>query len=131
MVHPSEYSPNEAWVFFKLNHVPVSTEQEGEFDVFAVMDAASLYILGTELVPVGSLGHATSKIRSLLETAHSQSSVWPERLLISEENSVAHLMSEADSSGIAVHAVSEAELAKFTNEACQGFKAHFGGGELH
>jgi len=62
VVHPSEFSPNEAWNFFKLNHGPVSTEVDGEFDVFALMDAANLYILGIEFVPVGSLGDATSQI---------------------------------------------------------------------
>ena len=131
MVHPSEFSPNEAWVFFKLNHVPVSTEQEGEFDVFAVMDAASLYILGTELVPVGSLSDAESQVQSLLEAAHSQASVWPETLLISEANAVENLTSEAESSGVSVEAVSEAELGRFTDEAREAFKAHFGGGDLH
>lgn len=131
MVHPSEYSPNEAWIFFKLNHVPVSTEVEGDFDVFALMDAASLYILGTEFIPAGSLGDASLQVRGLLEAAHSQAAAWPQKLLISELNSVGNLVREAESFGISVDAVSGDELAKFTNEARQGFKAHFGGGELH
>lgn len=131
MVHPSDYSPNQAWILFKLSHVPVSTELEGEFDVFALMDAASQYILGTEFVPAGLLADANTQIRSLLNTAHSQVSAWPEKLLISEATSVENLVSEAGSSGVSVEAVSEAELSKFTDEARQGFKAHFGGGELH
>jgi len=131
VVHPSDFSPNEAWIFFKLNHVPVSTELEGEFDVFALMDAASLYILGTEFVPAGSLCDATSQIRSLLEAAHSRAAAWPEKLMISEVSSVGNLVREAESFGVSVDALSEAELARFTNEARQGFKAHFGGGELH
>src|SRR6056297_2731993 len=131
MVHPSDYYPNEAWIFFKLSHVPVSTELEGEFDVFAMMDAASVYILGTEFVPAGSLADADAPIRSLLNTAHPQALAWPKSLLVSEATSVANLVSEAGDSGISVEAISQAELSKFTNEACQGFKAHFGGGELH
>ena len=102
MVHPSEYSPNEAWIFLKLNHVPVSTELEGVFDVFALIDAANLNILGIEFVPGGSLGDATSQIGSLLEIARSQSMAWPEQLLISEPASVATLVSEAESSGVSV-----------------------------
>jgi len=70
VVHPSELSTNEAWIFFKLKQVPVSTQREGEFDVFALMDAARLYILGTEFVPVGSLGDAAPQIRKQLEAAH-------------------------------------------------------------
>src|SRR6056297_1278151 len=131
MVHPSDYYPNEAWIFFKLNHVPVSTELEGEFDVFGLMDAASLYILGTEFVPVGSLGNAASQIRNLLEAARLKSAAWPEKLLISEAISSASLETEAELSGVSIDLVSQAELSKFTDEACQGFKAHFGGGELH
>jgi len=34
------------------------------------MDAARLYILGTEFVPVGSLGDAAPQIRKQLEAAH-------------------------------------------------------------
>ena len=131
MVHPSEFFPNEAWIIFKLNHVPVSTELEGEFDVFGLMDAASLYILGTEFVPVGSLDNAASQIRNLLEAARLKSAAWPEKLLISEAISSASLETEAELSGVSIDVVSQAELSKFTDEACQGFKAHFGGGELH
>jgi len=44
MLQPGQFAPNQAWILFKLNQVPISTETDGEFDVIALMDAASLFI---------------------------------------------------------------------------------------
>lgn len=131
MLHPSQFAPNEAWVFFKLNNLPVSTELDGEFDVIALMDAASLFILGSEFVSVGSSGSAAPQIHQLLEAAHSHRQAWPNKLLVPQATPVDKLVAEAESLWISVAAVSEAELSTFTREAQQGFKAHFCGGALH
>lgn len=130
-MHPNQFSPNEAWIFFQLNHVPLSTERDGEFDVFALMDAASLFILGSEFVPAGSLGSAVSEMQNLLEAAHTHHSTWPEKLLVPKDLPTGKLVAEAEALGISVDSVGGAELLTFTKEAQQGFRAHFDGGGLH
>lgn len=130
-MHPSQFSPNEAWIFFKLNDAPVSTERDGDFDVFALMDAASLFILSSEFVPIGSLSSAASEIQTLLKAAHSHHSTWPGKLLIPQAAPTGKLVAEAEALGISVVAVREAELSTFTKEAQQGLKAHLGGGGHH
>jgi len=131
MLNPSQFSPNEAWIFFKLNHAPVVTELDGEFDVYTLMDAASLYILSSGFIAAGSLDSADSEIRSLLGAAHSESSVWPEKILVSQAASADKLVAEARAIDVPVVIAGEAELSIFTNEARQEFRAHFGGGDLH
>lgn len=56
MRHPRTFQVNEAWIVFKLNEVPVTTEEDGGFNVIALMHAASSFILGTEFVLVASAG---------------------------------------------------------------------------
>lgn len=47
---PDDYAVHEAWIVFRLNEAPIRTEREGDFDAVCLMDAASCYILGMELV---------------------------------------------------------------------------------
>ncbi len=54
MYNPSQFQINEAWIAFKLNDAPVSTSADGDFNVLALMDAASCFILGTEFVRANS-----------------------------------------------------------------------------
>jgi len=54
VIEPSQFQVNEAWIAFKLYDAPISTEEDGDFNVLALMDVASCYILGTEFVSTGS-----------------------------------------------------------------------------
>jgi len=69
MLQPSEFHVNEAWIVFRLNDAPISTETDGDFNVIAVMDAASCFILAAEFVPAISAepsemaGQAVNKTR--------------------------------------------------------------------
>ena len=51
---------NEAWIVFRLNEQPIPTEQDGDLDFLALMDAASRYILGVTPVAVGPSGPTPS-----------------------------------------------------------------------
>lgn len=39
MLHPDQFHVNEAWIAFQLNDRPMHTEQDGDFDILAFMDA--------------------------------------------------------------------------------------------
>jgi len=43
-LHPNQFQVNEAWIVFRLIEAPVHCD-DGSFNCFGVMDAASLYIL--------------------------------------------------------------------------------------
>lgn len=45
MLYPKQFQVNEAWIVFKLNDAPIQTEADGDFNVFALMDAANCYRL--------------------------------------------------------------------------------------
>jgi len=127
MLQPGQFTPNQAWILFKLNQVPISTETDGEFDVIGLMDAASLFILGSGFVPAGTLDTAVAELKNLMESAHAQHKAWPQKLFAPQTMPVAKLAAELKAWGIAAIVVEEAELKTFTREAQQGFNAHFGG----
>ena len=67
MLHPNQFQVNEAWIAFKLNDRPIRTEQDGDFDLIALMDAASCFILSSALVPANGVEPADLESRRLLQ----------------------------------------------------------------
>ena len=128
MLHPNQFQVNEAWIVFKLNDAPVQKEADGDFNVFALMDAASCYILGSEFVSVRSRELSKSSARRLLQAGTSQASHLPKKLLIPTKQLASLLSEEAARLGLGVQRVEEEHLSVFTGEARAGFKERFGGG---
>jgi hypothetical protein len=128
---PSQFQVNEAWIAFKLNDIPVATEADGDFNVIALMDAASCFILGIEFVPADAVEPSRLESKRLLQTGKSHHQLFPGRLFISTELAAAILSAEAEREGISVVRVSEADISVFVREAREGFKEHVSRGELH
>jgi len=130
MLHPSQFRVNEAWIAFKLNDVPVVTEVDGDFNVLALMDAASCMILGTEFVGVGSLEPSQLEAKRLLMAGHSHKQQFPTKLFI-PTNQVADLLStEAERNRIYVDRIPEDQILIFIGEAREGFQQHVSGGRF-
>lgn len=43
---------DEAWVIFRLSTTPISTTQDGDFHCVALMDMASGFLIGMQMVPL-------------------------------------------------------------------------------
>ena len=124
MIEPGQFQVNEAWIAFQLNNIPVLTEADGDFDVIAIMDAASGYILCTEFVPVGSAEPSQLESKRLLKSGQSQKKLFPKTLYIPDNQVAENLSLEAERCGIAVFRVPEEQLLVFINEARDGFQEH-------
>ena len=121
---PSRFQLNEAWIVFKLNDAPISTKEDGDFNVLALMDAASCYILGTEFVPVHSKGPSELESKRLLKDGHSQKQQFPKALFMPTNLAADALQIEAERNGICVSQVPEEQLLVCIDEAREGFKEH-------
>ena len=130
MLHPSEFQVNDAWIVFRLNEAPISTEKDGDFNVIALMDAASCFILGTEFVSVTSSGPSEMEVKRLMKRGKSHKQRLPKTLYIPENQAADILCTEAERSDIAVIRVPEEQLLVFIGEAREGFKEHIGGGSV-
>lgn len=120
MLYPNKFQVNEAWITFKLNDQPVHTGQDGDFNIFALMDAASCFLLG--FVPVSVKSAEPSKLESLrlLNQGHAHKKRWPRTLFVPSEQAVTLLTAEAEGLGIGVVRISEDHLLSFIGEARQG-----------
>ncbi len=126
MLHPNQFTVNEAWIVFKLNDVPVHTEQDGDFDFIALMDAANGFILSTLPIPAQAAELTTMDAKRVLKEAKSSVSALPKTLFIPTDQPAQTLENEATHQGITVVRVPEDQLMHFIGEAREGFRARFG-----
>ena len=126
MLHPNQFTVNEAWIVFHLNDAPVRTEADGAFNCLALMDAASCFILGSEFVPASESEPSQLEVRRLLKKGQSHKQQLPQTLFVAREHPSESLAREAKRQKISVVPVPESELLAFIGEARAGFRERFG-----
>jgi hypothetical protein len=127
VLHPNQFKVNEAWIAFQLNDEPIHTEQDGDFNFLALMDAASCFILSSTPV-AATQGESTQlEAKRLLREGQAHKKQWPKTLFVPTEQVAQLLVAEAEQLGIGVVRVAEAELLPFIGEAQEGFRERFGG----
>ena len=131
MLHPNQFQVNEAWILFKLNDAPVVAGSDGDFNLFALMDAASCFILSSVPMPATQVEPSKMEAERLLKEAQAHKQRVPKQLFIPSDQAARLFILEAERQGIAVVRVSSDQLQRFVGEAQEGFKARFGGGSTH
>jgi len=127
VLHPNEFQVDEAWIAFKLNDQPIHTEQDGDFDFLALMDAASCFILGFVTIPATRDEPTQLDSKRLLQQGHAHKQQWPQTLFVPTEQPTQFLAAEAERLGIGVVRVAEDQLLLFIGEARESFRERFGG----
>lgn len=130
MYEPSQFQVNDTWIAFKLNNAPVSTDADGDFNVLALMDAASCFIMGMEFYHAGSLEPSQLESKRLLKAGKSHKQQYPKTIFIPTNQVASILSKEAELQGITVVRVHEEQLVVFIGEARQGFQEHVSGGRI-
>ena len=130
VLHPNQFQVNEAWIVFKLNDAPIPTAADGDFNLIALMDAASCFILGTVTISTDEAELAIFDAEQLLKNGKAHKQVLPSKLLIPKHLPVGVLAKEAESQGIAVVYVSEKQLLLFIEDPREHFKESFSGDSL-
>lgn len=125
MLHPHQFEVNEAWIAFRINSRPIRTEQDGDFNCMALMDAASCFILGLEFIPAAAKEPTQLECRRLLESGEKHKQQLPKTLFISHNTVADELTREATEKDIEVVQVPETELLIFIGEARDGFSERF------
>ena len=125
MLHPQHFEVNEAWIAFRLNGAPIRTECDGDFNCIALMDAASCFILASELIPVASAEPTGVQLWRLLKKAQSHKQQLPRTLFVPRGDAAELMTRVARDRDIDVVRVPESELLTFIGEARQGFAERF------
>jgi len=126
VLHPNQFQVNEAWIAFKLNDAPVRTESDGDFDLIALMDAASCFILSTTLVPAIAPEPSEMEVKRLLREGQAHKQQLPKTLFVPNDQPAKVLTAEAERQRINVIRIPEDQLLPFVGEARDGFKERFG-----
>jgi hypothetical protein len=129
VLHPNQFQVNEAWIAFKLNDRPIRTEQDGDFDFIALMDAASCFILSSASVPAHGAEPTEMESRRLLQQGQERKKQLPKTLLVPSGQPAQFLAAAARRKGIEVVCVEENQLLIFIGEAREGFRERFGSGD--
>ena len=128
MLHPNQFQVNETWIIFKLNDAPVITDRDGDFNVFALMDAASCFILDTGFVPSASQELSETEAKRLLKKGYGHKKQYARELIISGQQTANNLSIEAERCGISVSRVPEDQLRLLINEARESFQEYISNG---
>ena len=128
MLHPNQFHVNEAWIAFKLNDAPIRTDLDGDFNLIALMDAASCFILGSTTIRASSLEPSKMKAKRLLKEGQAHKQQLPKTLFIPSDQPANILTAEAERQGISVVRVPEDQLLLFVGDAREGFRERFSGG---
>jgi hypothetical protein len=128
VLDPNQFQVNEAWILFKLNDAPVTTESDGDFNLFALMDAASCFILSTSPVPATKTEPSQLDVKRMLKEARAHKQQLPKTIFIPVEQPAKLMAAEAERQGIVVARVPDDQLEPFVGEAREGFNDRFGGG---
>jgi hypothetical protein len=124
MLHPKQFEVNETWIAFRLNNAPIRTESDGDFNCMALMDAASCFILSSELIP--AVAEPTrAQFRRLLKGAKRHKQQLPRTLFVPREDVADRVTLEATEQSIEVVRVPECELLIFIGEAREAFAERF------
>ena len=126
-LHPSRFQVNEAWIIFRLNDAPICTEAEGDFNLIALMDAASCFILSMNLIPASAIEPTRLESKRLLEEGQARKQQLPKTLFVPNKMPADIFAGEAERKGIAVVRVPEQQLQVFVGEAKECFLERFGG----
>jgi hypothetical protein len=126
MLHPDQFTVNEAWIAFRLNDAPIQTEADGAFNCLTLMDAASCFILGSEFIAASANEPSPLEVRRLLKKGRSHKQRLPQTLFVAREQPSDSIAREAKRQGISVAQVPESELLVFIGEARESFRERFG-----
>ncbi|MEP6547955.1 MAG: hypothetical protein ABJD53_10870 [Gammaproteobacteria bacterium] len=125
MLHPKQFEVKEAWIAFRLNTAPIQTERDGNFNCIALMDAASCFILCSELIPVAGAEPTRAQFRRLLKDAKRHKQQLPKTLFVPREDVADRVTLESAQQNIGVVRVPESELLVFIGEAREAFAERF------
>ena len=125
MLHPEQFEVNETWIAFRLNNAPIRTERDGDFNCVALMDAASCFILSSQLVPAAAAEPTRAEFRRLLKDAKRHKQQLPRTIFVAREHVADRVTLEATQQSIEVVRVPESELLIFIGEAREAFAERF------
>jgi len=117
---------DEAWVIFRLSTAPISTFEDGDFHCIALMDMASGFLIGMQMVPLGTKDELGAAVAELLEDARNRGLA--ASALVMPQSAFSEVVAEhAAAKGMLVGQAMDEELDRVLAEPREAFAERFGG----
>lgn len=117
---------DEAWVIFRLSTTPISTFEDGDFHCIALMDMASGFLIGMQMVPLGTKDELGAAVAELLEDARNRGLA--ASALVMPHSAVSEVVAEhAAAIGMLVGQAMDEELDRVLTEPRVAFAERLGG----
>jgi len=126
MIDHSMYEINQAWVAFKLNSAPIETVNDGDFNMVALMDAASGFMLATQAIAAYSPDLSELEALRFLNQGRSHKNQCPKELIVVDGLALDTLIYVAEKRSIKVSLVTAKEVSSLTKEPCDSFDENMG-----
>jgi hypothetical protein len=117
---------DDAWVIFRLSTAPISTAQDGDFHCVALMDMASGFLIGMQMVPLGTEDELGAAAPALLKDARSRGLAALALVMPDSALSVT-VVEHAAAMGMIAGKATDAELDRALTEPREAFAERFGG----
>lgn len=88
------------WIAFVLNELPIQTPQNGSFNCICLMDAASCFILASEMITTNQAEPSEIEARRLFKVAQVHNTIKPVKLLVPAGQFSNYLAAEAKRRGM-------------------------------
>lgn len=117
---------DEAWVIFRLSTAPIITDRDGDFHCIALMNMTSGFLIGMQMVPLGTADELGAAVADLLAGARERGLA--AHALVMPESAVSATVAEhAAALGMIVGKAADDELDGVLEEPRAAFAERFGG----
>ena len=121
MLQHDQFTPKEVWVISRIQ-VPLFVE-DGEVDIYVLIDAGSGYIFGQLLydTPLPSAG----ELKAMLKRARKSQKSWPKKLIVPKEDPAIDILTNiAVSSKFDLEIVPTPKLEAMLSPIAEGLRKH-------
>ena len=125
MLTPDQFRVNEVWIAVRVNEAFLFVKDE-PYDIYVLMDAASVYVLGHVLSRVVDEAPPEKDVEALFKKAWEAKNQWAEKLIVTEDSIAENVFrTHAEKNGLSFEIVPLSDLEPIGGPLKESFASDF------
>ena len=125
MLTPDQFRVNEVWIAVRVNEAFLFVKDE-PYDIYVLMDAASVYVLGHVLSRVVDEAPPEKDVEALFKKAWEAKNQWAEKLIVTEDSIAENVFrTHAEKNGLSFEIVPLSDLEPIVGPLKESFASDF------
>ena len=121
MLTPDQFRVNEVWIAVRVNEAFLFVKDE-PYDIYVLMDAASVYVLGHVLSRVVDEAPPEKDVEALFKKAWEAKNQWAEKLIVTEDSIAENVFrTQAEKNGLSFEIVPLSDLEPIVGPLKESF----------